>query len=219
MFPKYGNPKGFLVRVPCGKSRGGIFKMASKRKKKRKPSELMERFKPPLMFVESPIQGSKHYCTPVQAARNPYMAPSIPVDNLTAKWVSPQFTLHENSPIFQETRRRRRKCKKNSEDERQTQRNAKMTIASLDFENKAKSARKKTRIKTTLRRSTRIKAKELDKYEHFLFGEGTSVTPNVRKMKVLAPETPECHVTMIPVVLRKLRLGHDKNEKFKVQER
>jgi hypothetical protein len=61
--------------------------MASRRRKKRKANESMERIKPPLIFVESPIEGSKHYCTPVQAARNPYMAPSIPVDDLTAKWV------------------------------------------------------------------------------------------------------------------------------------
>lgn len=66
--------------------------MASKgtsrgKRKKRKQSESMQRLKPELMFIESPVQGSKHYSTPVQAARNPYMAPSIPVDDLSHKWV------------------------------------------------------------------------------------------------------------------------------------
>lgn len=65
--------------------------MASKKtskRSKRKQSESMQRVKPELMFVESPVQGSKYYSTPVQSARNPYLAPSIPVNDLSNSWVS-----------------------------------------------------------------------------------------------------------------------------------
>ena len=63
--------------------------MAGQRRKKRKlPSESMENYKPELMFIESPLQGEKHYRTPVQAARNPFLAPVVPVeDDVSWKWV------------------------------------------------------------------------------------------------------------------------------------
>jgi hypothetical protein len=86
-------------------------------------------------------------------------------------------------------------------------------MSPLDFEDKVRSARKETNTRSRLRRSTRLKEK-LGKQEHFLFEEMTSVTPKLRNMKVLVPETPECAM-IIPVVLRKLRERTEKNGKLK----
>lgn len=64
-------------------------KMAERdRKKRRKRKDSTTHLKPPLDFIESPLDGRKHYCTPVQAARRPFMAESLPVDDEEAKkWV------------------------------------------------------------------------------------------------------------------------------------
>lgn len=57
-----------------------------KRRKKRKDSTCS--IKPPLDFIESPLDGQKYYCTPVQAARRPFLAASMPVDDqVSMKWV------------------------------------------------------------------------------------------------------------------------------------
>lgn len=58
------------------------------RKKRRKRKDSTTHLKPPLDFIESPLDGRKYYCTPVQAARRPFMAESLPVDDEEAKkWV------------------------------------------------------------------------------------------------------------------------------------
>ena len=64
-------------------------KMAERdRKKRRKRKDSTTHLKPPLDFIESPLDGRKYYCTPVQAARRPFMAESFPVDDEEAKkWV------------------------------------------------------------------------------------------------------------------------------------
>ena len=59
------------------------------RKKRRKRKDSTSHVKPPLDFIESPLDGCKYYCTPVQAARRPFLAASLPVDDAEAmKWVS-----------------------------------------------------------------------------------------------------------------------------------
>ena len=65
------------------------FKMAERdRKKRRKRKDSTTHLKPPLDFIESPLDGRKYYCTPVQAARRPFMAETLPVDDEEAKkWV------------------------------------------------------------------------------------------------------------------------------------
>ena len=58
------------------------------RKKRRKRKDSTTHLKPPLDFIESPLDGRKYYCTPVQAARRPFMAETLPVDDEEAKkWV------------------------------------------------------------------------------------------------------------------------------------
>ena len=62
------------------------------RRKRRKRKDSTTHLKPPLDFIESPLDGRKHYCTPVQAARKPFLASSLPVDDEEAmKWVSLQL--------------------------------------------------------------------------------------------------------------------------------
>lgn len=62
------------------------------RRKRRKRKDSTTHLKPPLDFIESPLDGRKYYCTPVQAARKPFLASSLPVDNEEAiKWVSLQL--------------------------------------------------------------------------------------------------------------------------------
>lgn len=72
---------------------GRNFKIANMadrgRKKRRKRKDSTSHVKPPLDFIESPLDGRKYYCTPVQAARRPFLAASLPVDDAEAmKWVS-----------------------------------------------------------------------------------------------------------------------------------
>ena len=72
------------------------------RRKRRKRKDSTTHVKPPLDFIESPLDGHKYYCTPVQAARKPFLASSLPVDNEEAmKWVSINtafiFTVHFGS--------------------------------------------------------------------------------------------------------------------------
>lgn len=70
---------------------GGNFKisnMAAEKKKRRKRRGSTCALKPPLDFIESPLNGQKYYCTPVQAARRPFLAASLPVDDeVSMKWV------------------------------------------------------------------------------------------------------------------------------------
>ena len=62
--------------------------MAAERKKRRKRRDSSCALKPPLDFIESPLNGRKYYCTPVQAARRPFLAASLPVDDEgSVKWV------------------------------------------------------------------------------------------------------------------------------------
>ena len=63
--------------------------MADKgRKKRRKRKDSTTNVKPPLDFIESPLDGRRFYSTPVQSARRPFMAASMPVDDEEAKkWV------------------------------------------------------------------------------------------------------------------------------------
>ena len=62
--------------------------MATERKKRRKRKDSTSALKPPLDFIESPLNGQKYYCTPVQAARRPFLAASLPVDDeVSMKWV------------------------------------------------------------------------------------------------------------------------------------
>jgi len=62
--------------------------MAAEKKKRRKRRDSTSPVKPPLNFIESPLNGQKYYCTPVQAARRPFLAASLPVDDeLCMKWV------------------------------------------------------------------------------------------------------------------------------------
>lgn len=59
-----------------------------KKKKRRKRKDSTCALKPPLDFIESPLNGQKYYCTPVQAARRPFLAASLPVDDeVSMKWV------------------------------------------------------------------------------------------------------------------------------------
>ena len=61
---------------------------AEKKKKRRKRRDSTSVLKPPLDFIESPLNGQKYYCTPVQAARRPFLAASLPVDDeVSMKWV------------------------------------------------------------------------------------------------------------------------------------
>ena len=65
--------------------------MADRGRKKRrtKRRDSTTHVKPPLDFIESPVDGRKYYCAPVQAARRPFLASSLPVDDAEAmKWVS-----------------------------------------------------------------------------------------------------------------------------------
>ena len=62
-------------------------KMAGRRKKKHRESSASTGYKPPLVFTESPVNGRKFYSTPVQAARKPFLAPSVPVEQDSSKWV------------------------------------------------------------------------------------------------------------------------------------
>ena len=63
--------------------------MAERGRKKQKKRDSTIHVKPPLDFIESPLNGRKYYCTPVQAARRPFLASSLPVDDKEAlKWVS-----------------------------------------------------------------------------------------------------------------------------------
>lgn len=62
--------------------------MAAEKKKRRKRRDSTSVLKPPLDFIESPLNGQRHYCTPVQAARRPFLAASLPVDDeVSMKWV------------------------------------------------------------------------------------------------------------------------------------
>ena len=62
--------------------------MAAEKKKRRKRRDSTSVLKPPLDFIESPLNGQKYYCTPVQAARRPFLAASLPVDDeMSMKWV------------------------------------------------------------------------------------------------------------------------------------
>lgn len=65
-----------------------ISNMAAEKKKRRKRRDSTSVLKPPLDFIESPLNGQRHYCTPVQAARRPFLAASLPVDDeVSMKWV------------------------------------------------------------------------------------------------------------------------------------
>ena len=62
--------------------------MAAEKRKRRKRRDSTSVLKPPLDFIESPLNGQKYYCTPVQAARRPFLAASLPVDDeMSMKWV------------------------------------------------------------------------------------------------------------------------------------
>ena len=62
--------------------------MAAEKKKRRKRKDSTSPLKPPLNFIESPLNGQKYYSTPVQAARRPFLAASLPVDDeVCMKWV------------------------------------------------------------------------------------------------------------------------------------
>ena len=68
--------------------------MAERGRKRRKKRDSTTHVKPPLDFIESPVNGRKYYCTPVQAARRPFLATSLPVDDKEAlKWVRYVHTL------------------------------------------------------------------------------------------------------------------------------
>ena len=67
--------------------------MAAEKKKRRKRHDSTCALKPPLDFIESPFNGQKYYCTPVQAARRPFLAASFPVDDeVSVKWVGIIFS-------------------------------------------------------------------------------------------------------------------------------
>jgi len=67
-----------------------------KKKKRRKRKDSTCALKPPLDFIESPLNGQKYYCTPVQAARRPFLAASLPVDDeVSMKWV--RFVYHKTA--------------------------------------------------------------------------------------------------------------------------
>ena len=69
--------------------------MAAEKKKRRKRRDSTSVLKPPLDFIESPLNGQKHYCTPVQAARRPFLAASLPVDDeVSMKWVGIRSVHH-----------------------------------------------------------------------------------------------------------------------------
>ena len=77
--------------------------MAEEKKKRRKRKDSTCALKPPLDFIESPLNGQKYYCTPVQAARRPFLAASLPVDDeVSMKWVRnirgfcPRVPVHKN---------------------------------------------------------------------------------------------------------------------------
>jgi len=68
--------------------------MAAEKKKRRKRKDSTSPLKPPLNFIESPLNGQKYYSTPVQAARRPFLAASLPVDDeVCMKWVRDSCTI------------------------------------------------------------------------------------------------------------------------------
>ncbi|XP_032227605.2 uncharacterized protein LOC5503361 [Nematostella vectensis] len=182
--------------------------MASKRKRKKKRvGETMERYKTPLVFAESPIEGDKHYRTPVQAARNPYLAPSIPVDEFDAKWVSPHFPNNISSldlAILGKLRGRQRVNPRKKGKENNKQNPTKAAVKTLDFRHETRSAHRSTTKHDKRRRSARLRNKDMgETRKHFLFREIESQFEKRTCTRILAPDTPG--ESQFPVVLRRLR--------------
>ncbi|XP_074638643.1 uncharacterized protein LOC141897094 [Acropora palmata] len=182
--------------------------MAERGRKRRKRRDSTTHIKPPLDFIESPINGQKYYCTPVQAARRPFLASSFPVDEKEAlKWVSPQFpSPFESDELLQPRKTRGRRKKQDPTQVNSVEPSAnKPVFTALQFEHEnqiMKTNCKDTndRKENSQRRSQRMRLKELKK-THFLFqippGTHGTIPLNMKEEIVLASETPDHELVML----------------------
>ncbi|XP_068673081.1 uncharacterized protein [Montipora foliosa] len=152
--------------------------MAERGRKKQKKRDPTIHVKPPLDFIESPLNGRKYYCTPVQAARRPFLASSLPVDDKEAlKWDAMQVKSLEpslNEHMF--------------------------TALQFESENHILKSNCKAiddKKRNPCRRSQRLRLKEL-KNTQFLFQTPQGTTPgNMKGEVILATETPDHELVML----------------------
>ncbi|XP_068672550.1 uncharacterized protein [Montipora capricornis] len=179
--------------------------MAERGRKKQKKRDSTIYVKPPLDFIESPLNGRKYYCTPVQAARRPFLASSLPVDDKEAlKWVSPQFPSQtENNETLLPRKARGRRKKQDAMQVKSLEPSLnKHLFTPLQFESENHILKSNCKAiddkkRNPCRRSQRLRLKEL-KNTQFLFQTPQGTTPgNVKGEVILATETPDHELVML----------------------